>query len=90
MPVSSCDPDNISLLLVEMRRGSAKGIVTSCDVDELERCEQWQLADPHDMTTGVRLQHSNSESSLSDDDDIRKRKLQTSPPRVKRKKRRTS
>lgn len=73
-----------------MRRGSAKGIVTSCDVDELERCDQWQLADPHDMTTGVRLQHGNSESSLSDDDDIRKRQLQTSPPRVKRKKRRTS
>ena len=70
-----------------MRKSSAKGIVTSCDVGELEECDQWQIVDPYDMTTGARLQPSNSESSLSEDDDAaRKRKLQTTPPRVKKRK----
>lgn len=76
-----------SSLLVEMRKGSAKGIVTSHDVGELEECDRWQIADPYDTTTGARLQPSNSESSLSEDDDgdvVKKRKLQTTPPRVKK------
>lgn len=74
-----------------MRKSSAKGIVTSCHIRELEECDQWQIADPFDMTTGARLQHENSNgSSLSSDDDevVRKRKLQASSPKVKKRKKR--
>lgn len=74
-------------VVIEMRRSSAKGIVMSCHVKELEDCDQWQIVDPFDTTTGARLHHSNSsESSLSDDEvPIRKRKLKSSSSRKQKK-----
>lgn len=71
-----------------MRRSSAKGIVTCCGVEQLEGCDQWQVVDPYDVTTGARLQHSNNDQSSLGDDEVteRKRKLQTNPPRIKKKK----
>lgn len=75
-----------------MRRSSAKGVVTSCPIDELEDCDRWQIVDPFDITTGPRLKDissSDNQLSSSDDDDVvveKKRKLETSCPRAQKKK----
>lgn len=81
--------------MLEMRKSSAKGIITSCHIGELAEHDRWQIADPFDITTGARLQHSNSDdesSSCDDNEDIarKKRKLEAASPKGKRKKRHAS
>ena len=77
-----------------MRRSSAKGVVTSCPIGELEERDRWQIVDPFDITTGARLHHSNNESSsdgeVEDKVVTRKRQLQTSSSRMKKRKKHTS
>ena len=88
------------IVSIEMRKSSAKGVVTSCPIGELEEYERWQLVDPFDMTTGARLLHSNNSSSNDEvnddednvnvDDNVRKRKQQTKSPKIKKKRKNTS
>lgn len=79
----------LAILHAEIRKSSAKGVVTCCPIDELEDCDRWQIVDPYDATTGARLHHSN-ESSTDDEveDEVvaRKRKIKISPKRNKRRK----
>ena len=106
-PSKNCYTVVSIIVSIEMRKSSAKGVVTSCPIRELEDHEQWQLVDPFDITTGARLLHSNNLSNdddvndnvINDDDisdaedianddvndNVRKRKLPTTSPRIKRK-----
>ena len=71
-----------------MRKSSAKGIVTCCPINELEDCDQWQIVDAYDTTSGARLHHNKSSSSDDEVEDkvvTRKRKLKTSSTSKRRK-----
>ncbi|XP_065920113.1 ribonuclease P protein subunit p30-like isoform X2 [Dysidea avara] len=78
----------LAVLHAEMRRGSAKGIVTSCSVQNLEEEERWQIADPFDITSGARLKpvdDMNDETPSELKSSIRKRSQSHTPTRESKK-----
>ena len=75
-------------LPIEMRRGSAKGIVTSCSVEDMEDEERWQIADPFDVTSGARLklvEDKNDDSYSELKSATRKRSQSHTPTRESKK-----
>ena len=70
-----------------MRRGSAKGIVTSCSVHDLEEGEKWQIADPFDITSGARLKPTDDKDETSSElkSTVRKRSQSLTPTKEHKK-----
>jgi len=74
-----------------MRRGSAKGIVTSCSVDNLEEEEKWQIADPFDITSGARLKPTDDQDDKTPSEmkSTDRKRLQSHTPTREHKKAKT-